>query len=157
MVDGEVDGIGVVLEAMLVFGVGVFDGLPAMLYGIEIRRVGWQVFKRALSFFDERPHVACLVEPGVIHDDDFSWRERRGEALAYIFGEDIGVAVAFKAERRLQLAPAERGDDAGAPHAVAGLFAVKPWASPAPAACQTMAVVNAAFIHINQRILGNIA
>ena len=36
MVYGEVYGVGVVVEVVLVFGVGVFDGLPAMLDGIEI-------------------------------------------------------------------------------------------------------------------------
>lgn len=156
MVDGEVDGIGVGLEAVLVFSVGVFDGLPAVLDGIEVGRVGWQVFERALAFFDERPHVVGLVEPGIIHDDNFSRRECRGEALPHIFGKDVGVAVALEAERCLQFTPAERGDNAGAPKAVAGFFAVKPWASLAPAARQAMAVVDATFIDVDQRVLGNI-
>jgi hypothetical protein len=77
LIDGEVDSVGVFLEAVLVFGVSVFDGLPVMLDGIEIGGVGWQISELALICFDELPHFGGLMESGIIHDDGLSWYEGR--------------------------------------------------------------------------------
>lgn len=77
--------------------------------------------------------------------------------MAHIFGKDTGVTVALEAEWRLQCAFAERGDNAGASGAIAWFFSVEPWPSFAPSACQAMAVVDAAFIHIDQPVFGNAA
>lgn len=97
------------------------------------------------------------MEPGVIHDDDFPWCESRGEALPHVFGKNIGVAISLEAKGRLQFPPAQGGDDAGAPGAVAGFFSVEPWAALAPSSRQAVAVINATFVHINQCVLGNVA
>lgn len=97
------------------------------------------------------------MEPGIIHDDDFSRLKRWGEALAYILSEDVGVAVSLKAERRLQLVSAQRGNHRGASGEVARFLAVKPRTAFPPAARQPVAVVDAAFVHIDQPVLGNIS
>jgi hypothetical protein len=110
-----------------------------------------------LAFFNECSHVACLMEPGIIHDNNFSWRERGHEALAHILGKDIGVAVPLEAEWRLQFSPAQCGDDAGTACAVAGFFSKKSLAAFSPAACQAVAVVDAAFINVHKGFCGNTA
>ena len=97
------------------------------------------------------------MEPGIIHDDNFPWRERRGEALPHILGKNIRVAVSLEAERCLQRASAQCGDDAGSAGAVSGFIAVEPCSTLTPSTRQTVAVVDAALIHIHQCIFGNIA
>lgn len=110
-----------------------------------------------MTFFDEYSDIACLVEPGVIHDDDFPWRERGCRALAYILGKNVGIAVSIEAERRLQLLSAKGSDDARAAGAIAGFFSVEPRAALSPSACQAVAMINTAFVHIDQCGLGNVA
>ena len=88
------------------------------------------------------------MEPRIIHDHDLSWVKRRDKALANVFCEDVGVAVAFKAEGSLQRASAQCGNDAGAPRTIAGFLAIQALATPLPSACKPVAMVDAAFVQI---------
>lgn len=108
-------------------------------------------------FFDEHPHITRLMESGIIHDDDFPRREHWDEALAHILGKDVGVAIALEAERRLQFAPAQRSDHAGATGAVSGFFSKQSLTAFSPATRQAVAVIDTTLINVDKRFCGNTA
>src|SRR6516225_2459533 len=69
----------------------LLDECPARLDGIEVRRVGRQVFEPGADLLDDFADTRVMVSLCVVHDDDVARRELRRERVRDPFDEALAV------------------------------------------------------------------
>src|SRR5215218_189401 len=69
---------------------GLLQG-EGLLYGVEVRRVGWQQPQLAAPLLDQLPDPLALVHRYVVHKDYLTSFEGRGQDLPHVESERVGV------------------------------------------------------------------
>src|SRR5687768_2469582 len=95
-----------------------------LLYGVQVRRIGWHEHQLGSSGFDEFPYPLWPVRSQVIHHYHLPLSKRWSQQVLYVNLKGLGIGSSLKTHRLSHPIKTHRGDQSQVPAPVLGHLAV---------------------------------